>query len=436
MTFDEVVPTLVRVVEGWATMPTPPAVAIVRDLRGLVRVVLQFDSESTAHAVSDAALDALRGSLTHTLGAWFAGEVLSSHHGRPQAQAVAQAVFKSATPMPQGASGDVLPPTLSWRIVEARLGKQPWLRAVTASVSKHDDDPRVVTFYSFKGGVGRSTTLAACALLAAKAGERVVVVDLDLEAPGLGSLFGVDPRAGVLDVLVDHMATGTFALPVLPLTETAATALSLDERALQVVPAGVLGLGYLEKLARLDFTSSALDAAATSPVQTALRALLEGIRTTCDAQWIFLDARAGLHDLAGLSLHGLADVDVLFARNNPQGHDGLGVVLEALAQQRNDAVAVRTVLVHAMAPTDADEAESARKKLRKHTYDLFKRLPSLGTVVDEEADDADHAPWTVRQDKYVEDARSLKALWDRVQPDDSDFRKVWDRVRSLAARGG
>ena len=48
---------------------------------------------------------------------------------------------------------------------------------------------RVITFYSFKGGVGRSMALANIAVLLAQMQRRVLLVDWDLEAPGLHRYF-------------------------------------------------------------------------------------------------------------------------------------------------------------------------------------------------------------------------------------------------------
>ncbi|MGH9828513.1 MAG: tyrosine-protein kinase family protein, partial [Blastocatellia bacterium] len=47
----------------------------------------------------------------------------------------------------------------------------------------------IVTFYSYKGGVGRSMALANIAVLLARRGLKVLVVDWDLEAPGLERYF-------------------------------------------------------------------------------------------------------------------------------------------------------------------------------------------------------------------------------------------------------
>ena len=72
---------------------------------------------------------------------------------------------------------------------------------------------RIVTFYSYKGGTGRSMALANVAWLLASAGRRVLMVDWDLEAPGLHRYFRpfLDPdpemfrSSGLLDFLMDYV---------------------------------------------------------------------------------------------------------------------------------------------------------------------------------------------------------------------------------------
>ncbi len=54
----------------------------------------------------------------------------------------------------------------------------------------------VVTFYSYKGGVGRSMALANVAALLAREGKRILVVDWDLEAPGIEKYFREADRPG------------------------------------------------------------------------------------------------------------------------------------------------------------------------------------------------------------------------------------------------
>lgn len=52
---------------------------------------------------------------------------------------------------------------------------------------------QVITFYSFKGGVGRSMALANIAAIYAQRGKRVLALDFDFEAPGLHRYF-LSPR--------------------------------------------------------------------------------------------------------------------------------------------------------------------------------------------------------------------------------------------------
>lgn len=53
---------------------------------------------------------------------------------------------------------------------------------------------RVIAFYGFKGGAGRSFLLANTAALLSALGRRVLIIDADLEAPGLGDFFDTGTR--------------------------------------------------------------------------------------------------------------------------------------------------------------------------------------------------------------------------------------------------
>ncbi|NEP17811.1 MAG: ParA family protein, partial [Leptolyngbya sp. SIO4C1] len=63
----------------------------------------------------------------------------------------------------------------------------------------------IITFYSFKGGVGRTMALANMAVLIAQMGYKVLMVDWDLEAPGLPRYFAnyemSNGGLGLLDLL-------------------------------------------------------------------------------------------------------------------------------------------------------------------------------------------------------------------------------------------
>ena len=66
----------------------------------------------------------------------------------------------------------------------------------------------IFTFYSYKGGVGRTMALANIALILVHQGQRVLAIDWDLEAPGLDiyfrdyGLYSSKNGLGLLDLLI------------------------------------------------------------------------------------------------------------------------------------------------------------------------------------------------------------------------------------------
>ena len=69
----------------------------------------------------------------------------------------------------------------------------------------------VTTFYSFKGGVGRTMALVNAAVTLALRGRRVLVVDFDVEAPGLDTFDVLQTREevpGVIDFVTRYLDSG------------------------------------------------------------------------------------------------------------------------------------------------------------------------------------------------------------------------------------
>ena len=70
---------------------------------------------------------------------------------------------------------------------------------------------QVITFYSYKGGTGRTMAMANVAWIIASSGKRVLVVDWDLESPGLHKFFEpfleeskVGATPGVIELINDY----------------------------------------------------------------------------------------------------------------------------------------------------------------------------------------------------------------------------------------
>lgn len=70
---------------------------------------------------------------------------------------------------------------------------------------------QIITFYSYKGGTGRTMTLANVAWILASNGKRVLSVDWDLESPGLHKFFHpfldestITATPGVIEIINDY----------------------------------------------------------------------------------------------------------------------------------------------------------------------------------------------------------------------------------------
>ncbi len=70
---------------------------------------------------------------------------------------------------------------------------------------------KVYTFYSYKGGVGRTMAMANVGALLSIWGKKVLMIDWDLEAPGLENYFkegqetfinDIRRKEGLIDLLI------------------------------------------------------------------------------------------------------------------------------------------------------------------------------------------------------------------------------------------
>jgi len=97
----------------------------------------------------------------------------------------------------QNFAGEDLRPQLAPKVAgyfNAATAHRLIITSAYPRVSSDKASGSVITFYSFKGGIGRSMALANVAVLLARAGKRVLCIDWDLEAPGLGRYFRASPR--------------------------------------------------------------------------------------------------------------------------------------------------------------------------------------------------------------------------------------------------
>ncbi len=193
--------------------------------------------------------------------------------------------------------------------------------------------PVIVTFYSFKGGVGRSTALGLVAGILATRNRRVVMVDFDLEAPGLSILFrpdaessGVEPY-GVLDYLHQRYLTPDENIPAIG---DCIRQVSLQTRGeLFLVPVGEYDENYIHRLADLDMR--VFYRGGKNPVEQ----LMEDITAQLDPDVILIDARTGFSDTGAVALFDLADTGIICFSPTDQSFEGLRWVVRAVRKQRD-----------------------------------------------------------------------------------------------------
>lgn len=210
------------------------------------------------------------------------------------------------------------------RYLDRRIVGADWLRGPSETQAS---PPRFV-FASLKGGVGRSTALSIVAAEQVRRGRNVLVVDLDLEAPGIGSMLLTSdrrPLLGALDYLVERNLGG---LTPVELDDCVGTsALTSGAGLVDVVP--VVGSrsyaapqNYLSKLSRAMIEAFAVGQAPLS-VAEKVGAMLRELESRRFYDLVLVDARAGLAELAAGPLLSLGANVLLFGTAQPQTIEGL-----------------------------------------------------------------------------------------------------------------
>jgi cellulose biosynthesis protein BcsQ len=169
---------------------------------------------------------------------------------------------------------------------------------------------QVVTFYSYKGGVGRSMALANIAVVLAQWGHDVLIVDWDLEAPGVETYFspyrgidGISRREGLVDLLWDafepaakHVGQKKWRALV---TNVEVPGIKGN---LHLLTAGRRDDDYFGKVRRLDLQSFYHDQ------QGGI--FVESLRNEWKQEYDFVlvDSRTGITDIGGICTIQLPDV--------------------------------------------------------------------------------------------------------------------------------
>jgi MinD-like ATPase involved in chromosome partitioning or flagellar assembly len=241
-----------------------------------------------------------------------------------------------------------------------------------AGESQPPREGQIVTFYSFKGGTGRTMALANVAWILAANGKRVLIADWDLESPGLHRFFqpfidvAVSERPGIIDIIRRYawaMVESPIDLGELhgreKARETARPAIDgiIDEHidrvndhairvdwefpeqgALHFLSPGKLTNGdYQATLGSLDWDNF-YDNLAGGKFFDALR---EKMKRTYD--YVLIDSRTGLGDVADICTVHLPDIVIDCFTMATQGIEGAAMIAELIQEHTKRRITILPV---------------------------------------------------------------------------------------------
>jgi MinD-like ATPase involved in chromosome partitioning or flagellar assembly len=229
-----------------------------------------------------------------------------------------------------------------------------------------DAKTSVITFYSYKGGLGRSTTLASFAMALANGAveyykktitpQKVVIIDFDLEAPGFTNYFLKEDGSpiyhnGVVEYLTDIEYNTDIDIKQYIWEVSKENFAGAGE--IWVMPAGNLNPDeptddflknnlshYLEGLARLDISSPKY------LVQQIKSKIIDKICETIQPNFILIDSRTGFNDIFGITALQLSKTMIGFFGSNAQTQAGLHFFVDTLQKHKH----THAMIVNAILP--------------------------------------------------------------------------------------
>lgn len=230
-----------------------------------------------------------------------------------------------------------------------------------------------VTFYSFKGGVGRTMALVNVATELAQKGRRVLVVDFDLEAPGLDTFRLPRTQAssgGIVDFVHSYRETGVAPDVADYLSE--AWRPPDGNGQLWIMPSGAHGAGYSTTLANIDW-GTLYD---QHDGYLLFEDLKEQWRATINPDYVLIDSRTGHTDTGGICTRQLPDAVVVLFFPNEQNLRGLTKIVSDIKAEREEPRKKMVQLHYVMSNVpDIDDEDSILENIKesfKHRLDLTK----------------------------------------------------------------
>ena len=195
---------------------------------------------------------------------------------------------------------------------------------------------KTITFYSYKGGVGRSLLVANAAKYLSTLGKSVFAIDLDLEAPGLHYKFELDAEikrsaavSGVADVLSHFISKNEIPESL----QSFVSGVRVVDKAgsINLMRAGKAPKGeYWRTLSQINWYEIFYGIQPTgAPFFLELK---ERIRSEFAPDFLLIDARTGITEMGGLATTLLPDTVVCLGLSSLEHLEGLRAVMRGISR--------------------------------------------------------------------------------------------------------
>lgn len=236
----------------------------------------------------------------------------------------------------------------------------------------------VFTFYSYKGGVGRTMALVNVAADLVRRGRTVLIVDFDLEAPGLETYPLLQPKKpcpGIVEFVTEFREK--YEVPNLLDYVYETKPIGKKGGRLWVMPAGRRDKAYRRALNELDWQRLYKEEAGFLLFEDTKR----GWEIELKPDYVFIDSRTGDTDVLGICTRQLPDSVVLMFVPNEQNLVGLKKVVEDIRREETDGLKKKINLhfVAANVPDLDDEKGILRRHMRAFR-DVLKIDELSGTI--------------------------------------------------------
>jgi len=248
----------------------------------------------------------------------------------------------------------------------------------------------IYTFYSYKGGVGRTMALANVGELFYQAGLNVLLVDWDLEAPGLERFFvdaeKIAAHPGVVDMLLDykHQMTEEWTTEAGQLPFKKPSDLFIDlhpdspKGRLWLLTAGRRDRANFARYANAVLTFDWKDFYDNWEGEAYFEWLRQQFLDMADV--VLIDSRTGITEMGGVCTYQLGDVIVMFcgtSRQNLDGTDQMVAELRSAAVEKARGRPLEVVIVPARVDKESGVGDEFKRdfleRFARYTPEIFKQ---------------------------------------------------------------